>query len=97
MRSKAASDASKHKGAPGARAVRLAARPRGRRGRRAPAARAQAVRAEAARALAGWLLADAAGAVADAEAAALALPALPPGARAHHLQAAAAALGAVLG
>jgi hypothetical protein len=97
-RFRAASDASKPKGADGARAVRPAALPRGcwdlRRARR----RAQAVRAEAARALAGWLLADAAaGAVSDAEAAALALPALPPGARAHHLQAAAAALGAVLG
>ncbi|KAK9845938.1 hypothetical protein WJX81_006497 [Elliptochloris bilobata] len=61
----------------------------------------QAVRAEAARALAGWLLADAAEAaspaVAESEARVLALPALPPDARSHHLQAAVAALGAVLG
>lgn len=63
---------------------------------------AQAVRAEMARALAGWLLTDVAdaadaAAVAACEQRALALPALPPDARAHHLQAAAAALGAVLG
>lgn len=55
-----------------------------------------------ARALAGWLLTDVAdaadaAAVAACEQRALALPALPPDARAHHLQAAAAALGAVLG